>query len=284
MQWVKWSETTLDFRTPDGFLERLAPRTAAKYAVESIMQTYPEPYHIMISGGIDSQVMLYAWYKFGKNYIPTTVVYNEGLNSQDINNVKEFTKPYNIEVYYKKFNLLSFLLHEYDSYSAQFRCSSPCISAHIKMVEDLPGTIIFSGDFLSPQGAKLTDAILGLYRASLARPTIIPYFFLYSPELAYSMLHKKLDPLRFYSLDDYNQKVFMYRENGFPIVPQDNKTSGFEQVKDYYDLHFRELVPPKNRLKYAHKRSKRTFDLLHRYPYEEKYQDQEFTFLMNPID
>lgn len=280
MFWYSVKENVVDFLTND--IAKSTPIIAVETTIQKILQSYVPPYYLMVSGGIDSQAMLYGWKLFGKDYIPTTVIYNQAFNLHDIKTIKSFANNYNIEINYIDFDLLNFLHSEYDTFSEQYRCSSPCIGAYIKMTEGLKGTVVFSGDFLSNCSARLTDAILGLYRASLQRKNIIPYFFLHSPEIAYSFLYTEKN-LDFYKLNDYQKKVFMYQHNLFPVIPQETKISGFELVKDYYDEHYYNLVPPLKRIKYNHKPSKRTFDLLYRYPYEEKYQDKDLKFILNPL-
>jgi len=274
--WYKIDKNIIDFRSQ--LPVKIKPLEAAELTVQSILNNYPPPYHLMISGGVDSQAMLHSWVKFGSDFIPTSVIYNN-FNFHDIDNIKLFYKNY---VQYINFDLLTFLELEYDTYSAKYRCSSPCISAYIKMIENLQGTIIFSGDPFIENKPRLTDAILGLYRASMDKKNLIPYFFLHTPELMYSFTNQGLfDKKEYIMLNDYEKKIYNYRINGFPIFPQQNKYSGFEKVKDFYDSNFRDLIAPKNRLKYANKPSKRTFDLLYRYPYEEKYNDMDLTFLLN---
>lgn len=275
--WYKINDNLIDFRY---YFKDIDCYQACELAVADIMNNYPSPYYLMASGGIDSQFMLYSWKLYGKDYIPTTVIYNDTFNVHDFNTIKIFAKVQNLEINFVNFDLLSFLQKDYDSYSEQFRCSSPCISAHIKMTENLKGTVIFSGDFLGKNSATLSDAILGLYRASLVRTHLVPYFFLHTPQLAYSFA-KNTHINNLHHLTEYDKKVFRYKEIGIPIIPQATKTSGFEVVKDYYDKHYYNLVPTLNRLKYANKASKRTFDLLYRYPYEEKYKDKEFKFITN---
>lgn len=282
MQWVKITNNELDFRVSN--LIKCTLLDAAKLAIESIIKNYPPPYHLMVSGGIDSQAMLYLWHKFGSDYIPISFIYNDSLNSHDLETLKIFSSKYNIEIKYLNFDLLNFLLKEYDQFSKKYRCSSPCISAYIKMSETLPGTVIFSGNFLHQNGAVFSDAILGLFRASLDRITLIPYFFLHTPELAYSILQSSLDTIKFNSLNDYEKKVFSYQENGLPVIPQTQKFSGFEKVKDYYDKNFYHLVDVKKKLKFSTKQSNRTFDFLLRYPYEELYNDQKIIYYINKID
>jgi hypothetical protein len=53
---------------------------------------------------------------------------------------------------------------------------------------------------------------------------------------------------------------------GFPIISQNKKYNGFEQIKAYYE-QFKYRVSTKTRLKHADKISKDVFDLLFRYPF-----------------
>lgn len=281
MKWAKLNNSVIDFRVEN--LRIQPPLDAAKNAINLIQKEYPPPYYLMVSGGVDSQAMLYSWLLFGTDYIPVSIIYNDIFNLHDLIQIQQFSSLHTLSINYINFDLLNFLTNEYNTFSEKIRCSSPCISAHVKMVEHLKGTVIFSGDPLNIRGATLTDAILGLYRASIQQKNIIPYFFLHTPELAYSFIYKKNDEKYFNSLNDYGKKIYMYHESEFPVIPQLQKTSGFEKVKDYYDLRFWHSVPYNNRLKYSTKPSKRTFDLLYRYPYEEKYKDQKITFLMNNL-
>lgn len=278
MKWVKFYDNVVDFYIPE--LTYIPVLDAAKLTIESIMRDYPPPYHLMVSGGIDSQAMLYMWSKFGKDFIPTSVIYNHNYNLHDILDVTNLNQNYNFSVKYIDFDLLTFLKDEVKDYTHRYQCSSPCISTHIKMSEDLPGTVIYSGDFLTNGKPILSNAILGLYRASLERKNIIPYFFLHTPELAYSLQPTQL------TIDEmgdraYDPKIMTYIKNGIPVLRQKIKATGFEKIKDYYDEHYYHLVPPINRIKFATKPSKRTFDLLLRYPYEGMYDKVNLKFITN---
>ena len=62
----------------------------------------------------------------------------------------------------------------------------------------------------------------------------------------------------------YDIKINRFKQAGFPVIPQQNKFSGFEKIKDYYDK-VPNLVTLKDRLQYANKPSKRAFDIAFRY-------------------
>ena len=66
MHWSRFVNNVWNFEVQN--LNRLPLYTAAKLAIESIIDSYPSPYNLMVSGGVDSQAMLYLWNKFGKNF------------------------------------------------------------------------------------------------------------------------------------------------------------------------------------------------------------------------
>lgn len=278
MKWVKFNNNVVDFYIPN--LKYISVLEAAKSTIETILQNYPPPYHLMVSGGIDSQAMLYLWNKFGKDFIPTSVIYNQDFNLHDLLDIDKISYEYSFSVKYIHFDLLHFLQHDLNDYAHRYKCSSPCINAHIKMSEGLNGTVIYSGDFLTNAKPTLSNAILGLYRASLDRTSIIPFFFLHTPELAYSLQPTQLT-VQEIGDRQYDPKVMRYLKNGIPVQRQEIKTTGFEKVKDYYDKNFYELVPKLNRIKYAVKQSKRTFDLLLRYPYEDIFDTTKLKYVTN---
>jgi hypothetical protein len=272
--WYKIEDNVLDFRCS---LTKKTGLEAAQDAIEAIIKKFPPPYHIMISGGIDSQAMLYAWNKFGKDFIPTHVTYNGNMNRHDTAYVSEFAQKENIDINYIDFDLLSFLENEYDSYANAYECSSPQITAYIRMTKGLAGTVIFGGNFLLSSGWSYNKVQHALTLESYKR-SLIPFFFLSYPELAYSAIRLKNMP----KVDGYQSRVLHYQLNGFPVVPQDKKYSGFELVKDYYDTELKHLLTPNLKLRYGViKASKRTFDLVLRYPYEDKFGDIDYKLLVN---
>jgi hypothetical protein len=104
------------------------------------------------------------------------------------------------------------------------------------------------------------------------------------PQLAYTGIFIKDTKKRNYSSslsESYERKVKYYQNLGFPVIPQECKLTGFEKVKDYYDEYFWDLVTPKMKLKYSSRLSRRTYDLLLRYPYEEKFGETDYIFLLN---
>lgn len=283
MHWAKINGNLVDFSVQE--LNRHSVQEAAEFTIADIIKNYPAPYNLMVSGGIDSQAMLYLWNKFGSDFIPTSVLYNSNLNLYDVMDLNNLNVKYNFKIKYINFDILSFYEKEVHDYALKYKCSSPCINAHIKMSENLQGTVIFSGDFIAAQKPVLSNAILGLYRASLQRENLIPYFFLHTPELAYSMQKPLKSEPNYNDVEHvgYDYKIENYKNNNLPITPQKQKSTGFEKIKDIYDEKYYHLVPPLNRLRFAKKPSKRTFDLLLRYPYEIMFGDQPLQFIINKL-
>ena len=276
LSWYHVYDHTVDFRYEN--INNLNPLEACQLTINQITKNYAPPYYIMVSGGIDSQAMLYAWLKFGNNFIPTCFLYNDDLNHHDISTLKIFAEKYNIDVNYIDIDIIQFIDNNFREYAEKYKCSSPWITSYIYMSEKLNGTVIFSGNFLQSKNGpanSLTYSILGLYRASLSKNNLIPYFFLHSPELAYSFRWNKTN------LATYLDKVNAYRRYGFPVLSQTEKITGFEKIKDIYDLRFKYKITGKDILKYQNRISGRPTDIILRYPYEEKFGGDNVKIIIN---
>jgi hypothetical protein len=286
--WVKIEGAVLDFTVPSFNATINDPLAAAIEAVNSIVENYPPPYNLLASGGIDSQAMIYAWKKSNHPFNVYTVRYNETYNLHDIETLPLFCEQEGIPYRIIDFDYFKFLEEEYDSIANRYQCSSPQISMHIKMSSFFDeGTCIYSGNSLNDTGANLSNAILGLYRFSQTPEgkNTIPYFFLHTPELAYSFKQAKFVKKLKYSRDNvgYGQdpRVKIYHSAGFPIIPQAQKFTGFEKFKEHYDSHDYVLKDNKNRLRWHNKASHRPFDWLFRYPYEDKFGPIFLNYRMN---
>lgn len=285
--WVKIEGTVIDFTVPSFKDAVNDPFLAAIEAVNDIVRNYPPPYNLLASGGIDSQAMIYAWKKSSHPFNVYTFSYNETYNYHDIETLVEFCEREKVSYNIIDIDYFKFLEEEYDIIANKYRCSSPQISMHIKMASFFnEGTCVYSGNFLNSNGAHLTDAILGIYRFSKTPEgkNVVPYFFLNTPELAYSFRNFRRNHTfsRPTENSTYIDKVNTYQECGFPVIPQKEKFTGFEKYKEYYDSHDYVLKDPKTRLKWQTKPSRRPFDWLFRYPYEDTFGCPLLTFILNP--
>ena len=107
-KWVKIKDNIIDFTVPDLILPR-SPIYAAIDAVNKIVKEYPSPYHVLASGGIDSQAMLYAWKLSNQPHNVISFQYNDGMNAHDLDTLKEFSAKENINVTYIHFDFFSFI-------------------------------------------------------------------------------------------------------------------------------------------------------------------------------
>jgi hypothetical protein len=283
MKWVKISEEAdslvMDF-TVENF-KKLHGLEAALYTIKEIEKNYPPPYTLMVSGGIDSQAMLYAWHISGVKFNTISARYNLNLNDHDLETLEQFSKQYSIDISYMDLDIFKFYQEEYDHYATTFNCSSPQVCVHMKIADLIKeGTVISSGNLLVPYKAAITYAMSGItrYAESCKRP-MIPYFFLETPELAYSIFERS----KIFMKQGYQGKVDDYLESGFPVIAQTEKLTGFEKVKDYYDQFCTTLVTARHRLQLiSDNPSRRVFDLLLRHPYERKLKHLNMEFKTNP--
>ena len=75
----------------------------------------------------------------------------------------------------------------------------------------------------------------------------------------------------------YETKLALYQKAGFPVIAQEQKLTGFEEVKNYCDLHYKDLITLQDKLAITPStNSKRTFDLLFRNKYELKYATDKY--------
>lgn len=278
--WIKygWTEQLNRERNPkDHFYIKFSPQPKkntnnsvfdiAISCIEKISQTYPPPYNLMCSGGTDSQAVCYAWLKSGIPFNVISVKYvSDGIwwNQHDLVTLEKFSDVNKLKVDYKEFDIIHFLENDLTQVALTYECSSPQISTHIKMTDLVPsGTIIFSGNFIMQKKMSLTYALLGMHKYSLYKKrkdvSIIPFFFLEYPELAYAFDKDG---------NGYSEiKHNLYNKYGFNVIQQDKKITGFEELKNFYDKYHKR-VKAIDRVKFSNKPSKRVFDLLFRYPYE----------------
>lgn len=290
IDWVKVRQENNDFffhyknYTPVGIL----PKQAALDTIDYIQKNYPPPYTLMLSGGVDSQAMLYAWIISGVPFRTFSGRYNGNANQQDLRTLDCFAKNFSIQINYVDLDVLQFFQTEYVDYVNKYRCGSPHILTFIKMIEMITeGTPILAGNFCTGDapGRPLVDKNnFALYRYSLhAKKPLVPFFFTETRELYYSFYEqeRKRRLIRNFDVKDpvaiYMNKVDTYQRNGFPVIPQEYKMTGFESIKDYYDKHFSHLVTPQDRIaRNQTQKSNRTFDLLLRNKYELKFDADKY--------
>lgn len=281
--WYIKDKNILDFRSN---LQGHKNLSAAQQAIEYIKNNFSSPYHLMLSGGVDSQAMLYAWNFFAKGqFIPISIIYDKNyfFNQHDLQTLAKVSNCWNVKVLYKEFDILKFYQNRYYDVAEEFQCSSPQICTYIEMTRDLEGTVIFSGNWLGYFGYNKVLHALTLYSQ---KRSCIPFFFVSQPDIAYTGVNLKLQYDREdHSLDKmYTRRVSEYNLAGYPVERQIKKLTGFEKIKDYFDDNIWPTISPKEKFFYLNKQklSSSSYDLLLRYPLEEKFGNTDFTVLVNP--
>jgi hypothetical protein len=251
---------------------------ACHLAIEKITKEYPPPYTLYLSGGVDSQAMLWAWYTSGVPFQTFSARFENNFNDYDLEHLEIFSKCYNIDINYQTVPILDFFENEHPYYAETYMCGSPQITTHMKLLTyTTEGTCIMSGDLIvrgvgrntMPRGTPHHNNTAFFHYRDKTKPNFIPFFFLYTKELVYST---KIPKFSFQMPDEYTLKCYMYHLNEYPIIPQSKKYNGFEKIKEYYDEHSPRQVPIIDKLRTGKNRSTRNFDLLYRNKYEAKFK------------
>lgn len=304
---LDWAKIQLDFEKKKFIFDfrqkelqqNSDPLTSANICIEEITKKFPPPYVLYLSGGIDSQAMLYAWLQSKVEFQTYCAVYNHKLNQHDLVALEQFAKIHNVKINYQEFDLIDFLAKEHDSFARTYYSGSPQFTTFMKMVDNqTEGTALMSGNFLQLDYISSGFPIyinqppknaLSLYLYSyIKNKNFVPFFFIENRNLAYSFtLNDYVKQIyddycsQGYDLDgiqNYGMKAAFYQSHGFPVIRQYAKLNGFEKVKDYYDLHYSHLVVAEHKLNRTYRqKSKRTFDLLYRNKYEARLAEYTFT-------
>lgn len=242
------------------------PLTEAIRAVEKIVKTHPGPYTLMMSGGIDSQAMVYAWKLSGHPF--KIVHYSYGTNVADTASVVEFCSNEKLDYEIIDFDVVHFLnSQEYRDMARQYDCASPHLLTHMKITSFHEETCVMGGNYVTGPGVSLDYTIHGLDRfRHQSKQNFVPFFLMSTPELAYSFLMKPGADSGLTNDKEYDasyfSKIRSYINAGFHICPQRHKMTGFEEIKDMFDSF---PVDPRTKMLAGHFVSTRPFDILFRY-------------------
>lgn len=230
-------------------------------AVEQIVKKYPGPYSLLVSGGVDSQAMIYAWHL---SNIPFNIIhysYN-GMNQHDTEYLINYCTKHNFNYEIRNFDALKFISSsELFEYGHLYDCSSPHMITYMKLCEHHDETVIMSGNFYYHNHIGVNYTILGLDRfREKSKPNFIPYFFCSNPNI--SFLGNYVDQSLFFKMEYYDYKCHVYNTFGSEVIPQPDSYTGFEKIKEHFDS---EPVTLQDRYKYINYPSRRPFDVFFRY-------------------
>jgi len=216
---------------------------------------------LCFSGGIDSQAMLNCWAEADLEAHVIIFAFKDGLNKQDCEHAKQYCRKFDIPYREIEFDIVSFLTRDNADMTTKYGNISPHFNTHYRFVEILTHMGYTGVCF----GGTAPDRNCGKYGVNISK---IPYywttctekfdiavqgsFLSFSPELAWAITLstpdiKNLDyknssnALREYTAlkaaeaEKYEAKLIGYRRVGFDLVPQTQKYTGFELVRDYFE-------------------------------------------------
>ncbi|MDE0092644.1 MAG: hypothetical protein OXN83_05120 [Oligoflexia bacterium] len=214
---------------------------------------------LCLSGGIDSESMLRAFLFSAVPFHGVIMRFNDDLNDFDIKNIIQFCETNHMS--YEVFDVDIFEFFEsgkHLQYGKMYQCQSPQLAVHLYLCDHINGCPVFSWQapeifFKLDLKNKTKLVSFGVpgdlhlvylrYFMKKERPGV-PFFFLYTPELLKSFfqlpLLQKMIWLGYYKGFDvypsYDIKCMAYKRAGFPVKPRKAPYTGFEKVKDHYDL------------------------------------------------
>lgn len=233
-------------------------------------ETLGEKPALCLSGGIDSQAAWQCFNDAGIDIDVYTLVFKNGLNSQDVDHAIHFAKERNFKLNLIEIDILNFLSRENSEYSIKYKSLSPHFNTHYKLCNMLiakgyTGFVCGGGvpmipdfndeyDGSSYMCFNYTQNFMNYVNYSVASNRLCQGNFLsFYPELAWAtsiLTPIELDPLYhksrstlsqggFISQQDrdkieymrYLYKIEGYNKAGFNVIPQEKKFTGFELVK-----------------------------------------------------
>lgn len=214
---------------------------------------------LCLSGGIDSEAMLRAFMSSSVSFHVMIMRFNNDLNGFDIKGIIQFCDTNHVSYEIFDLDILNFFESgEYLRYGEMYQCQSPQLAAHLYLCDHIKGypvlywqppEILFNFD-LQHKTKQFSFGLPGDLHSVYLRYFMkrkragVPIFFLYTPELLRSFFQlpflQKMLWLGYYKginiSHSYHIKCMTYRHSGFPVEPRKAPYTGFEKVRDHYDL------------------------------------------------
>ena len=217
---------------------------------------------LCLSGGVDSQAMIQCWQEAGLDFDVAILVFDHDLNRQDVDHARLYCSINDITPVEISLNIARFLTTENYDYGLNYKCSSPHFNTHYKLfniLREMGYTGVCAGGVYPYVLSKKWVNPLSLASINFteySRVSDYPAmgnFLGYSPELAWTLgmlsfvdpdillkdpaLHRATVTLqeRNQMVDvRYADKIAAMTRHGFNIIPQSQKFTGFELVKDHF--------------------------------------------------
>lgn len=198
---------------------------------------------VALSGGIDSQAACLLLKKSSVPFTAAIMEFNDNLNEHDVSNALDFCGAHNIPHVIIKFDILGFLARSLNAYVEKYDCPSPQLLTHCRLFEILieehnPSSIICGGnppsiregewEFISNRSHSVWMTF-----AKLNKYPLIGNFLGYSLDIALPFMMLQPDMPSDLS-QRYAAKVAGLQRGGLQIMPQKQKFTGFEKVKQHF--------------------------------------------------
>ncbi len=248
----------------------------AELVVKQLCQKYSGSRLVLcISGGLDSQAMLYAFLAAGVTFDVAVMSFNDGLNDHDVGHALALLSQLGISPQIHKLDIRAFYESgDFMSYAIRGSTGSPQFAAHVWLAEQVQGVPVFAGEpwhaVTSPnrQHNQLYVPEYKEYATEIALAkqgrAAVSHFFESSAAWMLALLNIPEYHLRYRDdsdpLGSYRSKFLFYRSLGFPVsLPAGQvKLTGFERL---YSL----IATEKNIANYYH------FNDLYRRPLEKLF-------------
>lgn len=225
---------------------------------------------ICLSGGIDSQTLLYMWREQSIPYTAVTFDFGNDFNSQELSDARRYADFLNIPLKIIRLDIMRFLSRDLKEFSKKYNLLSPQYAVHayfLETIRELGYTgAVFGGNGLVPTEGSLDfrlaePQLLDLEKYSnLSGFPMVPSFLNFDKDLCIALAlvtplneydYNPVDPITTITYDPtirslvpvveisaeikYQSKIQSYKKIGCQIIPQDSKKTGFEEIKDYYN-------------------------------------------------
>ena len=217
---------------------------------------------LCLSGGIDSQAMIQCWIEAGIDFTVAIGVFKNDLNYQDVEYAELFCKKFNIDPVIVEIDVLMFLSRENLDFAEKYQCTSPHFNTHYKMFDklrEMQFTGVCAGGTAFARGkedwgpAPTAPQMNYVEYSRLNQFPVIGNFLGFDPSLCWTLAlltppHATVwttPALTFEELTQendkrYQAKVLGYKNHGFDIIPQSQKFTGFEKVKEYFSEKYKD--------------------------------------------
>lgn len=213
---------------------------------------------LCLSGGVDSQAMIQCWTEAGLKFDVAILEFENDLNNHDVSVALEYCSKHEIKPVMLKLNVIQFLTRECIEVGTKYKCTSPHFITHYQMFDmlrQLGYTGICCGGTAFARNHKEWGPVPSAAQANYIEYSkqtkfpVIGNFLGYDPNLCWSIalltpehdvewVINKSQVMDEVNAARYAAKLIGYCKHGFDIIPQDNKYTGFELVKDYFAEKF----------------------------------------------